>query len=108
MANYARFGDSAVLQGGGLAVALDPTSGISVSVLPAGTQVATPTAVAYQYAPPPGALPITSASAPASDLPLASMAVVGLAGYFLGKKRGEGKLWGAVGAGLGWYFRPIG
>jgi hypothetical protein len=48
------------------------------------------------------------ASGSASDLPVSSMAVVGLAGYFLGKPRGQAGLWAAVGAGLGYYFRPIG
>jgi hypothetical protein len=43
-----------------------------------------------------------------SDLPLASMAVVGAVGYFLGKPRGQANLWAAVGAGLGYYFKPIG
>ena len=101
MANYARFGDSYQLPGTGIAVALDPTSGVSVSVLPAGTQMTTP--VATTYGP-----PSPTSGAMSSDLPVKSMAVVGLAGYFLGKKRGEAGLWGAIGAGLGWYFRPIG
>ena len=43
-----------------------------------------------------------------SDLPLASMAVVGGVGYFLGKPRGEARKWAIVGAALGWYFKPIG
>lgn len=47
------------------------------------------------------------AGAAASDLPVKSMAVVGAVGYWLGKERGQAGLWAAVGAGLGWYFRPL-
>lgn len=106
MANYARFGDSIQLPGAGIAVALDPSSGVSVSVLPAGTQMTTPSAV------PAGGVPTVApggiAPSGIDQLPVKSMAVVGAVGYFLGKKRGEGGKWAAIGAGLGWYFRPIG
>ena len=52
--------------------------------------------------------PGTGATPAASDLPLASMAVVGAVGYYLGKPRGEANLWAGVGAALGYFFKPIG
>lgn len=45
---------------------------------------------------------------PAGSLPIASMAVVGGVGYFLGKPRGQAGLWAGVGAALGYLFKPIG
>jgi hypothetical protein len=44
----------------------------------------------------------------ASDLPVTSMAALGIAGYLLGKDKGNAGLWAVIGAGVGYYFRPLG
>jgi len=45
--------------------------------------------------------------AESSSLPVASIGVMAIAGYLLGKPRGEEKLWAGVGAVLGYLFRPV-
>lgn len=87
---------------------IDPNTGLPfVPRVPSGWSIGpdgTPIPVT------PGAVtaPGTMGTGGTSDLPLASMVVVGAAGYFLGKPRGQAGLWTAVGAALGAYFKPIG
>ena len=50
---------------------------------------------------------VNGAAAASSDLPIASMAAIGVAGWFLGKPRGQAKLWAGVGAALGYVFHPL-
>jgi hypothetical protein len=94
----------------------DPTTGLPVDPatgLPMAPDVPPGWSISAQGIPidPGGALHpemVKTGAATSSDLPLASMAVVGAAGYFLGKPRGQAKLWGGIGAALGFVFKPIG
>ena len=87
---------------------VDPQSGIPIapsvppgwSIGPDGTPI-DPTGVPH----PEAAGGVAATSVP---FPLTSTAVGAGAGYFLGKDKGKGKLWAALGAAAGFLLRPLG
>lgn len=46
-------------------------------------------------------------AAGSSAFPLASVAAGAVGGWFLGKDKGKGQLWGALGAAAGFFLKPL-
>jgi len=86
---------------------VDPTTGIPIAPsVPPGWSIS-PEGIPID----PGGIlhpDLATGSPSASSFPLTSTAVGAGAGYFLGKDKGKGKLWAAIGGAVGFFWHPLG